>query len=123
MQFTPSGGRITVGAQSAPLTDDSGAAETVLLWVSDSGPGIPPEAQARVFEPFVRLQPGQTSEQREGLGLGLAIVQRYTQLHGGCAWMSSTPGQGSTFYIRLPRRIQTDLHHEQMPRPTRAEAR
>ncbi len=123
VQFTPSGGRITVGAQSAPLTDDSGAAETVLLWVSDSGPGIPPEAQARVFEPFVRLQPGQTSEQREGLGLGLAIVQRYTQLHGGCAWMSSTPGQGSTFYIRLPRRIQTDLHHEQMPRPTRAEAR
>lgn len=64
--------------------------------VRDSGRGIAPEAQARLFEPFTQLSPS------EGLGLGLAIVKRYVEMHGGRVWVESQVGQGSTFYFTIP---------------------
>lgn len=117
LRFTPVGGRITIGAQYVPQAVDPDARidahETVLLWVSDSGPGIPQEAQASVFEPFVRLETSEAEGKHEGLGLGLAIVKRYAELHGGRTWVVSTPGQGSTFYVLLPLHTRQDRGQEQ----------
>jgi two-component system sensor histidine kinase HydH len=67
-----------------------------LLWtVSDSGRGISPEDQAHVFDPYFTTKP-------RGVGLGLAIVHKLVEAHGGDIDVMSTPGQGSSFVIRLP---------------------
>lgn len=69
------------------------------LDVTDAGPGIPAEAQARIFERFARLE---NSRGTDGSGLGLAIVSAIAQAHGGTVLVSSAPGRGSTFTIRVP---------------------
>ena len=69
----------------------------VILSVTDSGPGIPEEEHARIFEPGVRL--GSTYA---GSGLGLAIVKAIAEAHGGTVGVASRPGEGATFTIRLP---------------------
>lgn len=100
IRHTPAGGRIWVGVRGEN-------ADGVRLWVRDSGPGIPAEDQQKIFEPFVRLDDRSSEESakaKEGLGLGLAVVKRYAELHGGRAWVESTPGRGSTFYVLLPHR-------------------
>lgn len=71
----------------------------VLLSVSDSGAGVPPAHQQRIFEAGVRLDPN-----KAGSGLGLAIVRAIAEAHGGELTLSSTPGKGATFTIALPRR-------------------
>jgi signal transduction histidine kinase len=70
-----------------------GNGKTAILRVSDSGPGVPPDAIARLFEPFFSLKP-------HGTGLGLAIVKRTIEAHGGTIRASSGPGM--TFDIELP---------------------
>jgi DNA-binding response OmpR family regulator len=91
IKFTPEGGRISLQARP-----ENGA---VRIEVRDSGPGILPEEQKRIFEAFVRLQkPGKSSE---GTGLGLAITQRLVELHGGHLGLESEPGKGSCFYFLL----------------------
>lgn len=87
--------------------------------VEDTGPGIPEEEQQRIFEPFVRIENGESKELR-GMGLGLAIVQRFVQAHGGWIKVSSTPGQGSTFTLFFPRRTReqaAEHRQEDNPRP------
>jgi PAS domain S-box-containing protein len=92
IKFTPEGGRISLQARP-----ENGA---VRIEVRDSGPGILPEEQKRIFEAFVRLQkPGKSSE---GTGLGLAITQRLVELHGGNLGLESETGEGSCFYFQLP---------------------
>jgi signal transduction histidine kinase len=71
------------------------------LVVADEGPGIPPEAQERVFERFWRADPGRT-RQRGSTGLGLAIVASIVAAHGGTVDLASTPGRGTIFTVRLP---------------------
>lgn len=66
--------------------------------VHDTGPGIPPEATAMVFEPFVRLP----SQVAPGLGLGLATVKKLTEAHHGKVGVTSIVGEGSTFWVELP---------------------
>lgn len=68
-------------------------------FVQDNGPGIEPAIRERVFDLFQR---GLNPEAREGSGLGLAIVRDIAESHGGCVWVASEPGLGSTFYFRLP---------------------
>ena len=90
LKFTPEGGRITV----------SGAAdgEWVVISVADTGPGIAPELQATMFEPY-----RQGGKHRSlGVGLGLAIVKRIVTAHRGRISVESTEGQGTTFTVRLP---------------------
>ena len=70
------------------------------FWVCDTGPGIPPEDQERVFERFAR---GGDTRRRDGSGLGLAIVQAIVRAHGGRVDLVSEPGTGTTFTIVLPR--------------------
>ena len=66
--------------------------------VEDTGPGIPPDIQSTLFEPFVRGP----NEQVSGTGLGLATVKRLVESHGGRVGVQSTPGTGSCFWIELP---------------------
>lgn len=68
--------------------------------VQDNGPGIPVEAQGRLFERFYRAP--SVSEETRGSGLGLAIVKSIADAHGGRAYARSQPGQGSTFGLALP---------------------
>jgi CheY-like chemotaxis protein len=72
----------------------------LLIEVEDSGPGIAPEEQARVFEPFVQV--GQQAAQQKGTGLGLAITRQFVELMGGRIGVTSRLGQGSRFWIDLP---------------------
>jgi two-component system, OmpR family, sensor histidine kinase BaeS len=92
IKYTPPGGAVAV---KAGVSD-----ENVLITVSDTGPGIPPEEQHQIFEPFARSRDRQRAIQ--GLGLGLAIARDLVVAHGGRLEVASAPGAGSHFTIRLP---------------------
>jgi signal transduction histidine kinase len=83
--------RVELGADHQP----SGM---LRFWVRDNGPGITPEAQARLFTPFTRLDQVHV----QGHGLGLSIVRRIVEKLGGQVGVESQVGQGSTFYFTLP---------------------
>ena len=72
-----------------------------VIAVSDTGIGIPPEAQSRVFERFYRVDKGR-ARKNGGTGLGLAIVKHIVQLYGGTLTLESAVGKGSTFTVTLP---------------------
>jgi two-component system, OmpR family, phosphate regulon sensor histidine kinase PhoR len=93
IKFTPAGGSVTVAA--AAEGDD------VILTVEDTGVGIEPEQQARVFERFYKTDRGRGND---GTGLGLAIVKHIARAHEGSVSVESRPGRGSIFTMRLPRR-------------------
>jgi two-component system phosphate regulon sensor histidine kinase PhoR len=92
LKYTPQGGCVAVDARAE--------AGQVIFEVSDTGPGIPLEAQSDVFEQFYRL-PDQPDEVK-GTGLGLTIVKSIVEQHSGRVWVTSQPGQGSTFSVSLP---------------------
>ena len=73
----------------------------VEISVKDDGPGIPPAQLEHIFERFTRGDAGLT-QRIGGTGLGLAISKSLVELHGGTIGASSAPGEGSTFYMRLP---------------------
>ena len=78
----------------------------LLVSVSDTGPGIEPAQQARVFEEFQQAD-GSGTRDKGGTGLGLAIARRIVELHGGRIWVESAPGQGSTFSFTVPLRVES----------------
>jgi signal transduction histidine kinase/DNA-binding response OmpR family regulator len=92
IKFTPEGGRITV---AVARTDDG-----VTVTVTDTGVGIAPADQDRVFEEFQQV--GDEEGRRAGTGLGLALTRRLVEAHGGGITLVSAPGQGSSFTVRLP---------------------
>jgi len=94
VKFTPDGG-ITVAARRVE--------EGVELCVSDTGIGIPPEAQARIFEPFWQVEHPAASR-AGGTGLGLHIVKRLLDLMGGTVTVESMVGRGTTFRVWMPPR-------------------
>lgn len=93
LRFTPAGGQITLGAAAA---DDM-----VHFWVRDSGPGIPADDLAHIFNRFYR---GDKARQRQegSSGLGLAIARSIVESHQGRIWAASAMGQGATFHLELP---------------------
>jgi signal transduction histidine kinase len=78
---------------------------TFLISVSDTGPGVAAEDQARIFEEFQQADSSNTRT-KGGTGLGLSIAKRILALHGGRIWVESTPGRGSTFSFSLPVRVE-----------------
>ena len=71
------------------------------LSVRDTGPGIAPEHQERIFEEFQQVDDSNT-RQKGGTGLGLAISKRIVEMHGGRIWVESEVGKGSRFIFTLP---------------------
>ena len=92
IKFTPEGGRIGVTAVPREAC--------VEVSVSDTGIGIAPEDQEKVFEEF--RQVGTADKKAEGTGLGLALSRKFVELHGGRIWVTSEIGRGSTFTFTLP---------------------
>jgi len=97
IKFTPEGGRIEVGA-----VPKDGFVE---VSVSDTGTGIAPEDQEKVFEEF--RQVGTAAKKIEGTGLGLTLCRKFVELHGGRIWVKSELGEGSTFTFTIPMRQRT----------------
>ena len=95
IKFTPDGGSITVRARSV-----DGGAETRVA-VTDTGIGIAPNDQPKLFREFVQLD-ASASRRYEGTGLGLALCKRLIELHGGSIGLDSDVGKGSTFWFTLP---------------------
>jgi two-component system, OmpR family, phosphate regulon sensor histidine kinase PhoR len=93
VKYTPSGGRI-----SLVLAPEGGAAR---VEVRDTGIGIEPREQARIFERFYRVDKGRSRE-LGGTGLGLSIVRNVAHAHGGDVQVESAPGRGSVFRLRFP---------------------
>jgi signal transduction histidine kinase len=93
-QYTLSGGRI---ALSVSLRED-----VLQVDVTDTGIGIAPEDQDRVFDRFYRADHPVVQQESGGAGLGLALAKMFVEMHGGRLWVDSELGQGSTFSFTLP---------------------
>jgi signal transduction histidine kinase/CRP-like cAMP-binding protein len=118
IKFTPEDGRVDVTAQKvelpagglvhSPLPIDAsmdrpvdGREDVVEVRVTDTGVGISPDHQERIFEEFEQV-PDPTRPAQEGTGLGLALVKKLVHMHGGTIRVTSVLGQGSTFAFTIP---------------------
>jgi len=128
MKFTPKGGRVTIGARAVDRADveqrppdpessvrlplpPSAFARFLEIGVSDTGIGIAPDGLRALFAPFTQI-PNAITHSGEGTGLGLAMVHRLAELHGGSVGVTSRPGSGSTFTVWIPWRAEV---HEVLP--------
>ncbi|MCP3141691.1 sensor histidine kinase [Pyxidicoccus xibeiensis] len=105
LKFTPAGGTVTV--------ETAGGTEEVRVAVRDTGPGIPPDEQPRVFQRHWQSR----ATMRQGSGLGLYIARGLVEAHGGQLWVESTTGAGSTFTFTLPLPPGRRLPHPTLDRP------
>jgi len=103
IKFTPDGGTVQLWAKTA----QEAGLQWILMGVSDSGPGIPIEAQPRLFKKFQQVS--SVRGRRRGSGLGLAFCRLVVEAHGGDIRVDSRPGAGSTFTVRLPLGTPQDL--------------
>lgn len=92
IKYTPAG-KVRISAERE--------GDGVRFAVSDSGIGIASEHLGKIFEPFTQIDSSSTREW-SGIGLGLAVVKKYVEMHGGQIWVKSQPGQGSVFSFSLP---------------------
>jgi PAS domain S-box-containing protein len=95
IKYSPEGGLIKVGGLLGEKLN------TIRLFVSDEGIGIPPGEQERIFERFHRVD-NRLARQTPGTGLGLYLVRAVVEAHGGRVWVESSPGHGSVFWVELP---------------------
>jgi len=94
IKFTPTLGKVTISLHR-------NGNESVKVSVEDTGPGIPSEEAARIFDKFYQVT--QTEKQKtRGTGLGLSIAKALVELHGGKIWLESEAGKGSMFCFTLP---------------------
>jgi PAS domain S-box-containing protein len=113
VKFTPDNGEIGLNVLANPEQ------EVVALTVWDTGIGIAPQKMDRLFQPFVQVDSG-LARKHEGTGLGLYLVHRLIDMHGGNVSLESSEGQGSRFTITLPWRTyvpSTNLKEGEMPTP------
>ncbi len=95
VKFTPEGGNVGL------IVQGDRARQAVTFTVHDNGIGIAEDDLPKLFQPFVQID-SRLSRQYEGTGLGLALVARLAEAHGGSVALESTPGQGSRFSVTLP---------------------
>ncbi len=93
IKYTPASGHVNVGLEINQ--------QEAIIHITDTGIGIAPEDQVRLFEKFYRIKRRETGN-IQGTGLGLALVKSIIERHGGRVWAESVLNQGSTFYIALP---------------------
>jgi len=98
IKFSPPGGQIDLAAEMS-------GNDAVQITVTDQGPGIEPDKQSMIFEKFRQID-GSVTRQHSGSGLGLAISKELALLLGGSIGLRSAPGEGATFWLRLPLRIE-----------------
>ncbi|MEA2580208.1 MAG: hypothetical protein QOE83_1100 [Actinomycetota bacterium] len=91
-RHTPAGSRVWIKVQAKY--------EGALIIVEDEGPGVPEELREAVFDPF--RQGPSISSHAPGVGVGLTLVARFAELHGGRAWVEARPGGGASFRVFLP---------------------
>jgi signal transduction histidine kinase len=80
--------------------------------VADTGPGIAPEDQEKIFQEFQQVDSSSTRK-KGGTGLGLSIAKHIVEMHGGRLWVESSPGKGSTFWFALP--VRVERHNDEAP--------
>jgi len=100
IKFTPKGGSVKFKAIRA--------GDSARVSISDTGIGISEEDQQLLFQPFKQVD-SSINRQYEGTGLGLALVRKFVELHGGMVWVESEPGKGSTFTFELPLKYRKNL--------------
>jgi two-component system phosphate regulon sensor histidine kinase PhoR len=113
IKFTNPGGHVTLRA--APQSPSENPKSTIgnaqmapesaiVISVSDTGVGIPPDDLDRIFERFYKVDKSRTGtrDRESGTGLGLAIAKHIIQAHGGQIWAESSTGLGTTFFFTLP---------------------
>jgi signal transduction histidine kinase len=91
-----------VGEVRVQATASNGA---FVVAVHDTGPGIPPADQERIFGEFQQVDSSST-RRKGGTGLGLSIARKIVEMHGGRMWVESVPGEGATFSFTLPVRVE-----------------
>jgi signal transduction histidine kinase len=99
IDFTPVGGTIRVVTKNFPSQRNP---SSIRIWISDNGPGIPPEIIDKVFDPYFTTK--RHGNMRNGTGLGLFIAYRDLQDHGGTLEVQSEENSGATFIFTLPYR-------------------
>jgi two-component system sensor histidine kinase/response regulator len=99
MKFTPQEGQITISVRHRA---DVHAYE---ISVADTGIGIAPEDQERIFDEFAQIRRNNDGRHKDGSGLGLAIARRIVQAHEGQLTVTSKPGKGSVFSFLLPAKV------------------
>lgn len=97
IKFTPAGGRVTIGAQFS--------GNSIQISVTDTGIGIAKSDMDKLFQPFKQLNPYLTRE-HEGTGLGLTLVKKFVEMHGGKILVGSKVGEGSIFTFLIPQNCQ-----------------
>ncbi|WP_228038429.1 PAS domain-containing protein [Nodosilinea sp. LEGE 06152] len=108
VKFTPAGGQVTLTAEVEPQGPASAVNNWLKLSVTDTGIGIAPDNIAKLFQPFVQID-SSLSRQYTGTGLGLALVRKIVELHGGSVSVTSEVDQGSCFTVTLPYLSETGL--------------
>jgi len=98
-KFTPNGGKISLNIQKVP-EDSSFSDGACVLRISDTGIGIPPEEQPKIFERFYQSNKNRSRE--SGSGIGLTLTSEYINLHHGIVDVESTIGKGTEFTVKLP---------------------
>ena len=91
---------LTVTAQTDP--------EGVRISVADTGPGVPPDIAAQLFQPFVTTKP-------DGMGIGLSVCRTIVEAHGGRLWTEAPPVGGTMFHFTVPRVGQPPDHGKRTP--------
>ena len=107
IKFSPEGSHVLLRTTREP--------SFIMVEVGDQGPGIEPDEATHIFELFGQGVPG-VEAQSPGLGIGLHLVKRITELHGGHVGVNSIPGQGSNFWVRLPLALAQQIEEPESER-------
>ena len=99
------GNAIKFTEEGEVTVEASASNETILVSVSDTGPGLSEADQKKIFEEFLQAD-GSNTREKGGTGLGLAISKKIVEMHGGRIWVESALGKGSTFRFTLPVRVE-----------------